>query len=449
MSSTAKGLALASVVLIGVVGCDRASHKGENKPVPQPLSNLAAQEPPTRAGKGDLTPQEVFERRIMPLFKSPNPSSCVQCHLAGVDLKNYILSSHENTFLSLRDQGLIDLDKPEESKILKLIAMREEDKKGADLIHEQVRQAEYEAFAAWIKASCQDRELRAAPPLKPDQLAQPPRPQEVIRHGRKDRLLESFERTIWAQRFRCTHCHLPGEAENLKLVTEHGGRMNWLKREGAEATLNYLVASRLVNTKQPERSMLLRKPLMDGVEHGGGKKMLPGDGGYKAFRTWLEDYAATVGDKYRRGADLPREVVRPAPFSSEIWLQFVETPPAWGDRLLVVAIYRWESRTKAWEPGPIAVSDRQVWDKGRLWQNSLTLLAAEGSGRAGQWERGKPSLPPGRYLLKVFVDVEERLRRDWQADLGEEAFVGQTEIESNWPPGYGAMTVIDAGRLQR
>ena len=135
--------------------------------------------------------------------------------------------------------------------------------------------------------------------------------------------------------------------------------MNWIKREGAEATLNYLVASRLVNTKRPDRSLLLRKPLLDALEHGGGKKMLPGDGGYKAFRTWLEDYASTVGDKYRRATDLPNEVVRPALFGSEIWLQFAKTPPAWGDRLLVLAVYFWESRTKAWEPEPIAVSDRK------------------------------------------------------------------------------------------
>jgi hypothetical protein len=40
-----------------------------------------------------------------------------------VDLKNYILPSHEKTFVSLRDQGLIDLENPADSKILRLIAM--------------------------------------------------------------------------------------------------------------------------------------------------------------------------------------------------------------------------------------------------------------------------------------------------------------------------------------
>lgn len=50
----------------------------------------------------DPTPTEVFERRLLPTFKSPNPSSCVQCHLAGVDLKDYILPDAEKTFRLLR-----------------------------------------------------------------------------------------------------------------------------------------------------------------------------------------------------------------------------------------------------------------------------------------------------------------------------------------------------------
>src|SRR5262245_29764747 len=61
----------------------------------------------------------LFEQRIMPIFRSPQPSSCVQCHLASVDLKNYILPSAEKTFVSLRDQGLVDVKNPEQSKILK------------------------------------------------------------------------------------------------------------------------------------------------------------------------------------------------------------------------------------------------------------------------------------------------------------------------------------------
>ena len=60
------------------------------------------------ADREHRSPAEIFDRRIMPIFRSAKPSSCVECHLSGVDLKNYILDSPEKTFVSLRDQGLID-----------------------------------------------------------------------------------------------------------------------------------------------------------------------------------------------------------------------------------------------------------------------------------------------------------------------------------------------------
>uniref|UniRef100_UPI003569D347 hypothetical protein n=1 Tax=Novipirellula sp. TaxID=2795430 RepID=UPI003569D347 len=56
----------------------------------------------TRASAAEPSPASVFEQRIMPIFNSPNPSSCVQCHLSSVDLKDYIRPSSRETFLSLR-----------------------------------------------------------------------------------------------------------------------------------------------------------------------------------------------------------------------------------------------------------------------------------------------------------------------------------------------------------
>src|SRR5688572_19797135 len=118
----------------------------------------------------------IFEQRIIPIFKSPNPSSCMECHLAGVDLKNYILPSHEKTFLSLRDQGLIDLDNPADSKILRLIAMGSSTNQGASLISAKVREAEHAAFTDWIKESARDVKLRKAPKLQSNEIAKPARP---------------------------------------------------------------------------------------------------------------------------------------------------------------------------------------------------------------------------------------------------------------------------------
>jgi hypothetical protein len=415
-------------LLIGAVSCNRGAG-GEPAP-------------------GGPDARQVFERRIVPIFKSPNPSSCTQCHLAAVDLKNYILPSSEKTFLSLRDQGLVDLDRPEGSKILRLIKMGEGDDRGAALIHEQTRRAEYEAFAEWLKACCQDPQLRQAPPLPAAERAAPPRPAEVIRHDRKDHLLASFERNVWAMRFRCMSCHIEGTPENDKLRKEHGDRVAWIKAAGAEATMNYLLASKLIDRDEPEKSLLLRKPLGE-VKHGGGKKFLPGDQGYKAFRAWLEDYANVAADRYAKAEDLPPEKGAPDRFGTDIWLKLENTPPEWGDRLLQVNVYAWDAGKGAWEAEPIASSDRGVWGKGKLWQHNLALLAAPGSERARAWRQGRPALPPGRYLVKVYVDADGRLAKEWKATLGEADYAGQAEVTSRWPAGYGSMTAVDAGRVRR
>ncbi len=186
---------------------------------------------------------ELFQRRIMPIFNSPNPSSCVQCHLASVDLKDYILPSHEQTFLSLRDQELIDLADPGKSKILTLISMGDRDRDPlAKRIHAKTRQAEYEAFTAWVHACCNDKALVNRPPLTTDVLAKPDPTDEVIRHGRKDRVLDSFVRNVWSQRMRCFPCHTPNEIDpnnpqhakpkenHRKFVKQYGARMNLSRR---------------------------------------------------------------------------------------------------------------------------------------------------------------------------------------------------------------------------
>ena len=231
----------------------------------------------------DDAAKKVFEQRLLPIFKSDQPSSCVQCHLAGVDLKDYIKPSSDDTFRSLRDQGLVNLDKPEQSKILKLINMQDTDNAGANLLHEKAREAEAAAFAEWIKACCRDPKLRSSPKLAAGELAKPTRPNEVIRFDRTDRLLTSFEQNIWGQRHRCMGCHEAGSEQNRKLVEKNGEQVSWMKKSAAE-TMTYLIRTKhLIDTDNPEKSLLLLKPLKE-VEHGGGKKFLKGDLGYKDFR---------------------------------------------------------------------------------------------------------------------------------------------------------------------
>jgi len=57
-------------------------------------------------------------------------------------------------------------------------------------------------------------------------------------------------------------------------------------------------------------------------------------------------------------------------------------------------------------------------------------------------------LPAGRYRVKVYVDHDGRLARDWTAILGKDAFVGQAEFNARWADGNGAMTVLDAALIK-
>ncbi|MFO0805513.1 MAG: hypothetical protein U0791_20610 [Gemmataceae bacterium] len=387
-------------------------------------------------------PAKVFEERIAPIFKSPNPSSCAQCHLAAVDLKDYILPSAKDTFLALRDQGLIDLERPETSKILTFIERGKNDPR-ANLIPAKQRQAEYDAFAAWIKACAADPALKNAP--KSDKKLDV-KPVEVVRHARRDRMIDSFESNVWSLRFRCMNCHTEGTPQNDKLRKEHGDGVAWFKKGGPAATMDYLLASKLINWDDAEKSLLLTKPLGT-VKHGGGIKFAPGDQGYKAMRAWIDDVIAIKKGTYAKPADLPLKE-KFVSHGTEIWFKLQNTPDAWGDKLLQVNIHAWDEAAKSWEADPIATSDRVVFGKGKLWQHTLTLLAEPGSKRSRMWDR-RASLPAGKYLVKVYVDSEGKTKRDWKAKLGDAEFAGQVEVQGRWAEGYGAMTVADGGKVKK
>ena len=394
----------------------------------------------------DATPDAVFEARILPIFTSPNPSSCVQCHLAGVDLKNYILPSAEKTFRSLRDQGLVDLQKPAESKILKLIAMGNKDAK-APAVHAANRKTELDAFTAWITACAADKALRDSPKLDVADQAKPPVPDAVIRHARTDRLLDSFEKNVWAMRFRCMNCHTEGTPQNDKYRKEHGDRVAWVRKGGAADTMRYMLASKLIDTADPEKSLLLQKPL-GAVKHEGGTKFAPGDLGHKAFRAWIDDVAAIKAGTYKTAADLPPADKTPKAFGTELWLKISNTPPAWADKLLRVDVYA-KAAAGGWEKTPIASTDRVVFGKGALWQHTLTLYAEPGSAKAKAWAAGKPTLPKGTYLLKAYSDADNRLKKDWKSPLGDDDYVGQAQITADWKEGYGAMTAADGKAFKK
>ncbi len=114
-------------------------------------------------------------------------------------------------------------------------------------------------------------------------------------------------------------------------------------------------------------------------------KFAVGDDAYKGFRAWIEDVAAIRSGKYTSVKDLPKADAGPLKFGTDLWLKLENTPPEWADKLLQVRVFAWDDKGKAWEVEPVAVSDRVVWGKGKLWQHTVTLLAARGTDRAQAW----------------------------------------------------------------
>lgn len=406
-----------------------ASTEGERLKHEQPANadEPSGEQPPALAEEESSL--RIFEKRILPIFQAAKPSSCAECHLSGVDLKDYIRPTQRETFASLVAAGLIDTKKPDDSKLLTFIDRRPEK---PSLVTEKVRRQESDAFRAWIRAAVRDPELlaereKAAP-------AGPELPAEVIRHARRDRVLASFIENVWSEVGRCAACHSPDR--NQKQVEKHGEQVSWIKLRDPEGTLSYMLEAGLIDTEEPDQSLLLLKPTMQ-IEHGGGQKMVIGDHAYKQFRRFIDDYAAVVRGKYVKADQLP-ESSDEISLVTEIWLKIEGVPSQYDKMLLQADLYR---RTDSgWSEYRVATSDRPVFGAKNLWQHSLSLTAPRESKWADELPAGR--LPSGRYLVKLYIDRTGKLQRDFTAELGDEDFVGQVEVESRWPAGYGRMTVV-------
>ena len=432
------------------------------------------------------TPQQVFDQRILPIFRSEKPSSCVQCHLAAVDLKNYILPTQEQTFVSLRDQGLINLDAPSESKILTLIRMGEKDlDDGARLIHAQVRRAEYTAFANWIEACCRDSQLRNLPPLTAKEWARPHQPDEVIRHARKSRIVDSFARNVYSQRMRCFPCHTPHEVDPsnpaqqaaLKTLRQFEERYEpaFLKRlelfrDSPEATMEYLIKrSRnpiagerpMIDLQNPRESLFVLKPMsrippknengelaapssVDPVTHMGGLKMHPDDQSYKSIVAWIQDYANVVGNRYASVDELPADNWH----ATQLVLRLTAAPDDWPVGAPVqLFVHSWSEADAAWNHEPIAFTQGVVTPR-KMVNGTLFLLSQQDTGSAA-WDPGAAKLERGDYLLKAYVDDSGQMADDPSLLLGESDYRGQAVLKNaRWREGFRSAETISGRSLE-
>lgn len=373
---------------------------------------------------------QVFERRILPILNSKKPSSCSECHLSGVDLKDYIRPNQAETFAALRTAGLIDVKSPDKSKLLEFIARAP---KQPGLIKPEVRQAEHDAFQAWIKAAVADPKLLAA---KTDQKVGPAISNEVIRHSRQDRILQSFEENIWLEAGRCAGCHSPDL--NAEQVKKHGEQMSWMVPGDAEGTLRTLLENELVDLKDPEKSLLIAKPTMQ-VKHGGGQKMVIGDRSYQQFMAFLTDYAASANGQYRKADELPTPSASVVA-ATDAWLKITDIPDEYSQLVLRAEAYPAEG--DGWAKNPLVVGDRSIAGDRHLWQQHMSLSLQRGSEVAqkiAKASKNERKIPGGKFLLKIWVATAEEFAA---GTVNEQGRAFETTFTTQWPGGYGNMTVV-------
>lgn len=152
-------------------------------------------------------------------MKSPQASSCRECHLQELDLKQFLFEDPIRTFTELRARGWIDIAAPKKSKLLDFIAKRTDD---SSELQARVRQSEFDALRSWIEAAVKDSSSIQAPLPKIDDL-------EIdialVKHTRSDKLDQRFIAAIWSQLERCANCHSPDR--NIKQLGKHGEQMSW------------------------------------------------------------------------------------------------------------------------------------------------------------------------------------------------------------------------------
>ncbi len=368
--------------------------------------------------------EEIFERRIRPIAQSERASSCVDCHFSGVDLKQYVLADAVQTFAALREAGLIDVEHPENSRLLQFIDRKPSTEHP---LSAQVRAAESAAFREWIVAAAADPAIRRAPKLAAT--VGPAVAAEVVRFARYDQVLQAFVEDVWIERERCVNCHSPDR--NQRLVAKQGEHLSWIIPDDPAGTPARCLEHGLIDLRTPSASLLLRKPLAE-VEHGGHQKFTIGSRTDRRFRRFLEHYAAAANGKYRRAAQLPA--------SDPDWhlatgrqLKITDLPAEYGGKLLRADLHR--ATPTGWTERPVATAESTVNGEKRVRQNLVFALIPRDTEPADVLLKAR-MLPAARYQVRVYVDRENRAGRDRDSVLTDEDLAATLEFDGAWPPGY-------------
>jgi hypothetical protein len=259
------------------------------------------------AACADASNTAIYDARIAPLLSDDRPKSCNACHLSGIDMTLFVRATPCETMACLGELGLVDLSAPEGSRVLDWI---DRAKPLSPLIDASVVEAEHDGFLEWIRHNAECGRFECADVVCTQRERDPfcdVAPEPFTAGISKDAggcgelaLERLFRDTIYESRGRCFPCHFSAEAgaapEALHFIEQTGSCDS-----SSLETMRNVVDAGLVDVQDPERSLLLLKPLAEGgggVPHGGHEKFSPGgDPGYDNFVYWLKRYAGCQGQQ--------------------------------------------------------------------------------------------------------------------------------------------------------
>jgi hypothetical protein len=233
----------------------------------------------TDAGRNTL-----YQKRIAPLLAEERPSSCSQCHLAGVDLGLWVKDTPCQTMACMQQSGIVDLETPENSLILQWIGRAAPE---SNLITEQVIAEEREGMLEWIRESsacgpCWDGAVDPCTGKVPSPEDCGVSEDDPQSYGFEDpgdcsdRTLEAlFLNSFFPHRMRCFPCHFDGQVNDPEFPAP-----KWIGvgdcAVASLTTFRRVTERGYIDVNAPEQSLWLLKPLdpaLGGVEHGGGPKI--------------------------------------------------------------------------------------------------------------------------------------------------------------------------------
>ncbi len=243
---------------------------------------------------------KLYEKRIQPLLEEDHPSTCNQCHLSGIDLGLFVKDTPCQTMACMVDQGLVNLDKPDDSLILTWIDRANPQSEG---ITQQVIAEERNGFLEWIRHTAEcgtcyagDNACGSAETDVNDcALAETDGGVPAVDDpgGCTDKELETlFLQSFFPFRRRCFPCHFDGETEVPEAPRWiHVGPCDIASLE----TMHEVMKRGFINVNDPDKSIWLLKPLdesLGGIEHGGGPKFHTLDEeAYVRMKYFAERYA--------------------------------------------------------------------------------------------------------------------------------------------------------------